>query len=51
MGCAQETFMSILSYIHREHLNPNYIEEYMQADKNKRFQMDENLDKKRCTPI
>ena len=43
--------MSILSYLHREHLNPNYIEDYMKADKNKRFEMDEQLDKKRCTPL
>ena len=28
MGCAQETFMGILSYLHREHLNPDYMEEY-----------------------
>ena len=50
MGCAQETFMGILSYLHREHINPNYVEEYILADKDGRFMMDEKLDKQTCSP-
>ena len=28
MGCAQETLETILEYIHRESVCPNYLEEY-----------------------
>ena len=28
MGCAQETLIDILAYLHREYLHPNYLEEY-----------------------
>ena len=40
--------MGILSYLHREHINPNYVEDYIKADKNGRFLMDEQLDKQQC---
>jgi len=28
MGCAEEAFDNILSYLHRECLHPNYLVEY-----------------------
>ncbi len=27
MGCAEEALADILSYIHREHMHPNYLQE------------------------
>jgi len=29
MGCAQETFEYILDYLHREYVNPNYLEDFV----------------------
>jgi hypothetical protein len=29
MGCAQETLEYILDYLHREFVNPNYLEEFV----------------------
>ena len=31
MGCAQETFERILGFLHREYVDPNYLERYCQA--------------------
>lgn len=31
MGCAQETFDRILGFLHRECVDPNYLESYCQA--------------------
>ena len=32
MGCAQETFEAILGFLHREHVDPNYLEKYVEAN-------------------
>ncbi len=37
MGCAQETLEYILDYLHREFVNPNYLEEFVSANKNTKF--------------
>ena len=37
MGCAQETLEYILDYLHREFVNPNYLEEFVKANKNTKF--------------
>lgn len=38
MGCAQETLSEILDYLHREHVYPNYLEEYVnENNKDKKF--------------
>ena len=50
MGCAQETFEAILSYLHREYVEPNYLEAYIKADKDLKFKMDNELDEKGCSP-
>jgi hypothetical protein len=31
MGCAQETLETILDYVHREYVNPNFLAEYVGA--------------------
>ena len=31
MGCAQETLEYILDYLHRENVNPNFLEEFVGA--------------------
>ena len=31
MGCAQETLEYILDYLHREYVNPNFLEEFVGA--------------------
>ena len=50
MGCAQETFEYILDYLHREFVNPNYLEEFVKANKNTKFQLAKTLDDSGCTP-
>ena len=32
MGCAQETFEAILGFLHREYVDPNYLESYVEAN-------------------
>jgi hypothetical protein len=50
MGCAQETLEYILDYLHREFVNPNYLEEFVQANANTKFQLAKKLDDSGCTP-
>ena len=50
MGCAQETFIGILNYLHREFINPQYFEEYKRANKDQKFKMDNQLDDTGCAP-
>ena len=50
MGCAQETLQDILNYLHREHMHPNYLEEYLLMNKDNKFYMDKELDDRGCTP-
>ena len=52
MGCAQETLEGILSYMHRECVHPanRYLEEYMESDRDGKFEMDNHLDSLGCTP-
>lgn len=64
MGCAEETLTDILTYLHREYMNPNYLEEYflleqhidtdLEADQKSeeeyKFHMNKLLDNAGCTP-
>ena len=52
MGCAQETLEGILGYMHRESVHPSgmYLEEYIESDREGKFQMDNYLDSMGCTP-
>ena len=50
MGCAQETFEAILGFLHREYVDPNYLETYVEANDDRRFAMDNRLDDMGCTP-
>ena len=51
MGCAQETFDRILGYIHRELVDPNYLETFCNAANSEtRWQLDNRLDEMGCTP-
>ena len=50
MGCAQETFEAILGFLHREHVDPNYLEKYVEANNDAQFAMDNRLDDMGCTP-
>lgn len=50
MGCAQETLEYILDYLHREFVNPNYLEEFVQANTNSKFKLAKKLDDSGCTP-
>ena len=50
MGCAQETFEAILCYLHREYIYPNYLQEYVEANREKKFELDNKLDDMGCTP-
>lgn len=48
MGCAQETLETVLEYIHRESVQPNYLEEYCRAED--KFSYANKLDDTGCTP-
>lgn len=37
MGDAQEVFQTIMGFLHREHVDPNYLETYVQANKDNKF--------------
>ena len=50
MGCAQETFEAILGFLHREYVDPNYLESYIAASDNEAWRMDNRLDDMGCTP-
>ena len=51
MGCAQETFDKILGFLHREHVDPNYLETYCAAKtKESRWKIDDILDDMGCSP-
>jgi hypothetical protein len=62
MGCAQETLIDILAYLHREYLHPNYLEEYFllmqdleneideKTAKDYQFDINSKLDDQGCTP-
>ena len=50
MGCAQETFEAILGFLHREYVDPNYLETYVEANDDKKFALDNKLDDMGCTP-
>jgi hypothetical protein len=51
MGCAQETLESILNFLHREYVDPNYLESYCSAGSGEnRWQIDNRLDNMGCTP-
>ena len=51
MGCAEETLDRILGFLHREYVDPNYLESYCGAStKETRWQIDDRLDNMGCTP-
>lgn len=50
MGCAQETLQDILSYLHREYLFPNYLEEYLLMNADHKFKINNELDDTGCSP-
>lgn len=51
MGCAQETLESILDYLHREYVNPNFLENYLNAKSDsQKFKIQKSLDDAGCTP-
>ena len=50
MGCAQETFGAMLNFLHKEYVDPNYLETYLQGDKNTKFELDNKLEDTGCTP-
>jgi hypothetical protein len=50
MGCAQETLDMILKYLHREVIDPNYLEQWMASSKESKFQISNRLDDMGCTP-
>lgn len=50
MGCAQETFEYILSFLHREYVKPDYQEKYNALSANDKFQLDQRLDGQGCSP-
>ena len=51
MGCAQETFDQILGFIHREVVDPNYLQNYCQASTGEsRWEIENRLDDMGCTP-
>jgi hypothetical protein len=51
MGCAQETLEYILDYLHREYVNPNFLEEFVGAKtENIKFKIQKKLDDAGCTP-
>lgn len=51
MGCAQEAFERILGFLHREHVDPNYLEHYCAAgNRDSRWKVDDQLDSMGCTP-
>ena len=51
MGCAQEAFEGILRCLHRDWIHPSgtYTEEYLLADANERFKIDQQLDSIGCS--
>lgn len=51
MGCALETLEIILDYLHREHVKPNYLADYVGAKTGRqKFIIQNNLDDTGCTP-
>lgn len=51
MGCAQEAFERILGFLHRESVDPNYLERVCSSDNaDSRWRIDDNLDNMGCTP-
>lgn len=51
MGCAQETLDRILGFLHREYVDPNYLDSYCSATSGEtRWQIDHRLDEMGCTP-
>ena len=51
MGCAQETYEKILGFLHRETVDPNYLEKFCEAGSTEsRWQIDNRLDNMGCTP-
>jgi hypothetical protein len=61
MGCAEEALTDILSYLHREYLHPNYLEEYFllaneeglvdhKTASDYKFEVNKQLDGQGCAP-
>lgn len=50
MECAQETLDEILRYLHREYVDPNYLETFVQMNADGRWEMNNHLDNMGCTP-
>lgn len=51
MGCAQEAFERILGFLHRESVDPNYLERVCSSENaDSRWRIDDNLDNMGCTP-
>ena len=50
MECAQETLEAILGYMHREYVEPNYLETVVQMNKDGKWEMNNRLDDMGCTP-
>ena len=50
MEDCQNAFQMILEFLHRETVEPNYLEDYIQANKDGQFKMDSKLDRMGCEP-
>ena len=52
MGCAQETFEEILGFLHREHVDPNYLESCFAgvATEKQKWEYENDLNDAGCTP-
>lgn len=50
MGDAQETLEYILSFIHREYVYPNYLEEYVESNSENKFKLANKVEDMGCTP-
>mmetsp|Transcript_24449 Transcript_24449/g.37913 ORF Transcript_24449/g.37913 Transcript_24449/m.37913 type:complete len:89 (+) Transcript_24449:522-788(+) len=50
MGCAQETFEGILSYLHRLCVHPGYLDEAVALTTDEKFGLDNKVDSLGCSP-
>lgn len=50
MGDSQETFEAILGFMHREHIDPDYLSRHIYMPHDNKFAFDNKLDDIGCSP-
>jgi hypothetical protein len=50
MGDSQETFEAILGFLHREFVDPNYLQHQIEVNEDGKFKLNNELDSMGCTP-